>query len=376
MPAARTDIDIKAEEILSQLDVKTYQQVSDLNGISRGKIYKLAVEHKRRKNEARIQERANERRRRQHDFLQEVINASSSSDVQDFLDGLPDETIDLHITSIPYNVGKEYGGAHDIDRRKFHFYLGWLLQVLSEMTRTLKEGGTLFLQVGSTKDDNGMMYPLDILLFEHLRAMGLSFQSRVAWVLPHGLTPKARLSERYETALVFSKGESTVFNANAARIPQKQPKKRAFKGANKGALSGHPLGAWPSNVWNIANVRHNHPDRKHGEHPAMFPLELARRAVLLYTMPGQLVCDAFAGSGTSLVAAKETGRSFTGADLYYEDLRTKRLAAVAMQNTCPLPGVTDESIAIWQAEVVAVRHEAIPITTDQNEALLQTHLLF
>jgi site-specific DNA-methyltransferase (adenine-specific) len=79
-------------------------------------------------------------------------------------------------------------------------------------------------------------------------------------------------------------------------------------------------------------------------------LELARRAVLLYSMPGDLVIDPFSGSGTTHVACRETGRSFSGCDLFYEDIRAKRLASVEPDLVSHLPGVSDETLAVWQAE--------------------------
>jgi DNA modification methylase len=331
----------------------SYEAIGARHGVSRGKVWSVAVEHKARKNEARIMERAAERRQRRKETLLELVNATKTADVLDFFDGLPDEAVQLHATSIPYNLGKSYLGNPDLDRHRHTFYLGWILQVLSEMDRTLAQGGVIFLQVGSTKDDGGARYPLDILLFEYLRNMGLTYQSRVVWRIPHGLTPKKRLAERYETALVFSKGEPKCFNASAARIPQKDPGKRAFKGPHLGELSGSPLGAWPVDVWEIPNVGHNHPEQT--GHPAQFPEELVRRAVLLWSMPGDLVCDPFMGSGTTAAAAKRTHRSFVGCDLAYEDLRAKRLAAVDPDLACALPGVTPESVAVWQAEAHPVR---------------------
>src|SRR3546814_20203055 len=91
----------------------------------------------------------------------------------------------------------------------------------------------------------------------------------------------------------------------------------------RGTLSGHPLGAWPTNVWDdIGNVGHNHPERRCGDHPAQFPLALAKRAILLYTQPGDLVCDPFCGSGPTQVADLDAGRAFVGADLFCEEDRT------------------------------------------------------
>ncbi|SRR5581483_10252020 len=359
-PAQKTSPSIALWEanVLADLATMSYEEVSAKHGISRGKIWKLALRHNARKNEARIQERAAARARRRKEFLQELLNASTTSDVLDFLDGLPDESVALHITSPPYNVGKPYGDAHLIDKHRFHYYIGWLLQVVSELARTTAQGGVICLQVGNTHTDQGARYPLDCVLFEHLCAMGLTYQDRVVWEFPHGLTPKNRLAERYEVMLIFSKGAPKTFNATPARTPQKEPDKRAFKGPNKGKLSGNPFGAHPTNVWRIRHLGHNHKERT--GHPAQFPEELARRAVLLYTMPGDLVADVFSGSGTALAVAKKTGRAFVGADLYYEDLRAQRLAAIEPDLASTLPGVTPESIAIWAAEARAVTASATP----------------
>lgn len=348
----------------------TYGNIRAQTGWSRGKIYALACRHGARKTEARIRERAEERRRRQLEFLASVMNTTAKADVLDFLDGIPDDSIQLMLTSPPYNLGKRYGGSPTADLLRPVYYHGWMLQVLSECARILREGGVLCLQVGSTRDWQGRLMPLDVLLFEGSRQAGLIFQSRIVWVIPHGLTPRHRLAERYETALVFSKGERPTFNPTAARIPQKQPGKRAFKGPNIGHLSGNPFGAWPTNVWEIPHIGHNNSERKHGDHPAQFPVALAKRAVLLYSMAGDTICDPFSGSGTTHVAAVETGRAFVGADLFYQDLRAKRLAEAVPDFACELPGVTDESVAVWEAEAVRVERAAQPLTPQQDQQML------
>lgn len=359
------------QQILELLKTKTYEEVSALTGASRGYIWKLAVRNHARKHEARIQERAIERKRRQREFLAEVMNATVTSDVLDYLDGLPDGAVDLHLTSIPYNVGVQYGGGVSADKWDHLYYLGWMLMVLSEMTRTLREGGVMFLQAGSTRDHRGHLIPLDTILLSHLGNMGLTLRSRVIWTMPHGLTPTGRLAERYETALVLSKGDQRTFNPTSARVPQKDPAKRSYKGPRRGELSGHPLGAFPTNVWSdIPNVGHCHPDKADGGgHPAQFPRALARRAIGLYTVPGDVVADVFVGSGTTACEAKAMGRAFTGCDLFYEDVRARRLARVAPDLVSALPGVTDESIAVWQAEARARNEDAVPITPEQEQRI-------
>jgi DNA modification methylase len=361
--------------VLRLLGKHTYDEVVQQTGWSRGRIYNLAIRVGARKNETRIKERHEQRRQRQAEFLNEILNTTTKCDVLDFLDGLPSNGVSAHITSIPYNLGKHYGDSPTADNMRFTFYLGWTLQIISEIARTLAPGGTLFLNLGSTRDWQDRLIPLDIVLFEYLRQAGLTFQSRIIWVLPHGLVPKRRLAERHETVLVCSKGEQQTFNPNAIRVPQKEPGKRAYKGPNKGRLSGHPLGAFPSNVWPIPHVGNNSTDLKnlksHPKHPAPFPIALARRAILLYSMPGDLVCDVFSGSGTTQQAALETGRAFVGADLFYENLRAARLAQAVPDLICHLPGVSDESIAVWQAETVRVETPAAYITTQQESRMIQ-----
>lgn len=360
MPSTSTESGaVSNDKVLQLLVTNTYEQVREMTGLSRGRIYAIAKQAGARKTEARIRERASERRQRQLEELQAMVNTTVTSDVLDFLDGIPDNSVKMHFTSPPYNLGKSYGEGPSADNMRFTYYHGWLMQVISELARTLQEGGVLCLQVGKTRDWESVLMPLDVLLYEDLRRSGLTFRNRVVWPVQHGLTPADRLSDRYEVILVFSKGEQETFNPTVARTPQKQPGKRAFKGPNIGKLSGNPFGAHPSDVWSdIGQVRNNHPERAHGVHPAQFPLKMVKRAIGLYTMPGDLVCDCFRGSGTTAVGAKEMHRNFVGADLFYGDLATRRTDAAMSDTVSWLPGVTDESVAVWQAEARKVEQPA------------------
>lgn len=343
-------------QVIRALATLTYEQVRELTGLSRGKIYSIAMRYGARKNEAKIREKAAERKQRQKDTLAEIIDQIATADVLDYFDGIPDGDskggVSLIATSPPYNVGKAYGNGASGDQMRHLYYLGWLMQIVSESARVLKEGGVLALQVGSTRTDRDEIVPIDLLVHDFVMKSGLTFQNRIVWTIPHGLTPSRRLSGRHETIMIYSKGAPAHFNADAARTPQKQPGKRAYKGPNKGSLSGHPFGAWPSDVWSVANVGHNSPEKT--GHPAQMPIEIARRLINLYTMPGDLIIDPFAGSGTTAAAAIETGRCFSGCDLFYEDMRAERLRNAGLADICELPGVSSESVAVWQAEAVRV----------------------
>jgi DNA modification methylase len=357
-----------SNEVLALLGEHTYDEVRNITGWSRGKIYSLALRSGARKTENRIRERQEERKKRQLETLAEMMNSTAKADVLDFFDGIPDDSIDAHISSPPYNLGKAYGECASADSMRHVYFHGFLMQVVSEMARTVKPGGVVCLNTGKTRDWQDCLMPMDVMLYDDLRKAGLRFVSRVIWTIPHGLTPKGRLADRYETVLIFSKGDQVTFNPNAARVPQRQPDKRAFKGPNRGKLSGHPYGAAPSDVWNdIPNVGHNHPDSLEGKHPAQFPVNLAKRAILLYSKAGDLVCDAFSGSGSTQIASKQTGRAFIGADLFYDDLRERRLAKTTLDSFTPLPGVTGASVAVWQAEARRVEHQVVTMPTPAEE---------
>lgn len=345
-----------AEEarILGMLPTMTYDEIHRETGFSRGRIYAAALKFGARKTEARIREKAAERKRRQRETLEAIIDTSATSDVLDYLDSMPDGSTRLVVTSPPYNVGKSYGSTAG-DSLRHVYYMGWLMQIISEASRILAEGGVLALQIGATRDNLGQVVPIDMLIHDAIMKTGLTFQNRITWIIPHGLTPARRLAGRSETVLVYSNGTPTHFNANSARTPQKQPGKRAFKGPNIGKISSNPLGAWPTDVWQIPNIGANNGEKT--GHPCQMPEELARRIVQLYTVPGDLVVDPFSGSGTTHAVCIETGRRFSGCDLMYADLREVRLAKAGLADVCPLPGVTDESVAVWQAEAVRVDHD-------------------
>lgn len=357
--------------VLDTLARSTYEETSERTGWSRGKIYDAAVRHGARKHEARIRERAAERERRQAEFLEEIMHSTATADVLDFLDGLPDESVQMFVTSIPYNLGKKYGGAPGADSMRAVYYHGWLMQIISEMSRILKPGGVVFFQSGKTVDWQDNLMPIDVLVYDDFVRSGLTFQNRIMWTQPHGLTPKGRLSDRYETALVFSKGPECTFNPGAARTPQKNPGKRAYKGPNRGRLSGSPLGAHPTDVWDdLPSIRHSPPERRHSDHCAQFPVGLAMRAILLWSLPGDLICDPFNGSGSTQIGAVRSGRDFVGADLFYADTRAARLEAEGFCDLASeLTGVTDDTVAVWQAEARRVDAAAQVVTDAEHKQM-------
>lgn len=240
-----------------------------------------------------------------------------------FMHDLPDESMQLVVTSPPYNIGKAYERRSSMDD-----YVATQAATIAEAVRLTAPGGSIAWQVGNHIARDGEVVPLDLVLYPLFKSHGLKLRNRIVWHFEHGLHASKRLSGRYETILWFTKGDDYTFNLDPIRVPSKYPGKKHFKGPRKGELSGNPLGKNPSDVWIIPNVKSNHPEKT--IHPAQFPVELIERLVLALTNPGDSVLDPYAGVGSSLIAAVKHGRNAYGCDVMkeYFDIAWERLHAL------------------------------------------------
>jgi len=249
-------------------------------------------------------------------------------DALQFVSTIPDNTISLIITSPPYNLGKKYENQVSISK-----YLETQEEIISQLYRILRQDGSLCWQVGNYVE-NGEVYPLDILYYQIFKNLGMYLRNRIIWYFGHGLHASKRFSGRYETLLWFSKSDHYVFNLDPVRIPSKYPGKRYYKGPNIGKLSGNPYGKNPSDVWefiakewdealwNIPNVKSNHPEKT--IHPCQYPIELVERCVLALTKKNDWVYDPYAGVGSALLAALIHGRKAAGSEKEQEYVKIAR----------------------------------------------------
>jgi adenine-specific DNA-methyltransferase len=241
-----------------------------------------------------------------------------AGDVAGFLTQVPDSSVALIITSPPYNLGKNYENRVSIEA-----YLQTQTQIIGQLYRVLREDGSLCWQVGNFVE-KGEVYPLDILYYPVFKQLGMKLRNRIIWKFGHGLHASRRFSGRYETILWFTKSDQYVFNLDSVRVPAKYPGKRHFKGQNKGKPSGNSLGKnptdiweivaqdWEELVWDIPNVKSNHPEKT--LHPCQFPIELVERCVLALTNENDWVFDPYMGVGSALMAAVMHNRRAMGCE--------------------------------------------------------------
>lgn len=240
-------------------------------------------------------------------------------DCLDLLRNIPDNNLNLVITSPPYNLGKEYERKLKLD-----LYLKQQSEVIRECVRALSPTGSICWQVGNYVD-NGSIIPLDAVLYPIFSELGLKMRNRIIWHFEHGLHCRRRFSGRYESIIWFTRSDKYVFNLDPVRIPQKYPGKKYFRGAKAGEYSCNPLGKNPGDMWIIPNVKSNHVEKT--DHPCQFPVELIERLVLSMSNPDDWVFDPFLGTGTTIIAALRHERRGAGAETYskYVDIARERI---------------------------------------------------
>lgn len=234
-------------------------------------------------------------------------------------------SIDVVVTSPPYNIGVAYG-AYD-DRRPRETYLDWLAEVGRAIARVLKDDGSLFLNVGSTNTDPWIAMEVAAAL----RPV-LTLQNHITWVKSVSLgddtvghfkpiTSRRFLNQNHEAIFHFTKSGRVEIDRLAVGVP--------FKDKSNIARWGHKADRrCAGNVWFIPYKTVKSRTQKF-DHPAGFPVALAERCIRLHGVTGARVLDPFLGAGTTLVAAQRLGCAGIGIeiDTAYAETAIRRLAA-------------------------------------------------
>lgn len=237
---------------------------------------------------------------------------------------IAETSIPLVLTSPPYNIGMEYEKPLSTD-----VYVDWCAGWIQELARIVPKDGSVWLNLGYTMvSGRGTAVPISYLLWDRLEPLHLV--QEVVWFFRAGVSCRKRLSPRNEKLLWLVRDPNAyTFDLDAIRLADtRYPNQK-----KNGKLRCNPLGRNPSDVWEIPRVTggFGRSSTERTRHPAQMPLALAERIITACSKPGDLILDPFAGSGTTLVAAKKLGRAAVGIEqcASYIEVAEERLRQMA-----------------------------------------------
>ncbi len=224
---------------------------------------------------------------------------------------LEDNFVNLVLTSPPYNL--ENVSVHNFiqyntyqDNKEFYNYINWLKDIFLKLKPKLKEDARICINIGSQK--NGAI-PTHWYIMDFMFELCYGYYTTIIWnksqtnrrtTWGSWLSPSCpSFPTPFEYILVF-------YNFS---------RKLTHKG--KSDLERQEFIDWSLSLWNVSGEQRM---KKFG-HPAMFPEEIPRRLIKMFSYPGDLVLDPFSGLGTTCKVAKDLKRNYIGFEMdkeYYK----------------------------------------------------------
>lgn len=251
------------------------------------------------------------------------INKIYNADCVEGMKNLPDNFIDLTVTSPPYDNLRTYNGFE------------WNFEATAkELYRITKQGGVVVWVVGDATikgSETGTSFTQAL----HFKKIGFNLYDTMIWrKLNPSVPTEGRYYNAFEYMFVLSKGkpkalnficdkENKTFGSSYKSDSKMNPeiRKRSDKSKEVGKYSRR------HNVWDIA-IGNNKT-----KHPAVFPEKLANDHILTWSNEGDLIFDPFSGSGTTAKMAVLNNRNFIGFEISekYCDIANKRIADATQQ---------------------------------------------
>jgi site-specific DNA-methyltransferase (adenine-specific) len=266
-------------------------------------------------------------------------NSTISFYLQDCLDGLrqniPSSSVDIVVTSPPYNIGKNYGKYND--NLKMEDYLDWIGKVAMEINRVMTNSGSFFINVGNTPSEPWLAFEVAYVLKQHF-----ILQNNMIWIKSiavdksdvsnnsnilgdfsighyNPVNSPRFINDCYEHIFHFTKHGNVVVDKLSCGAPYQDK-------SNIGRYSSRDLKD-RGNTWFVPYETIQ--SKSERPHPSVFPIKLPERCIKLHGQltPDTMVLDPFAGIGSTAVACSRLGVSFIGFEInrQYVDESIRRL---------------------------------------------------
>lgn len=250
-------------------------------------------------------------------------------DCLEIMKEIPEKSIDLTVTSPPYDNLRTYNG--NIDQWCFEKFK----EIADELYRITSDSGVIVWIVGDATI-NGTETGTSFNQALYFKEIGFNLHDTMIWEKPNPMPRDTRIPrywQAFEYMFILSKGKPNHFtflreSTKSSRISQFHQRiengdfrdDRKEKTKSNIVQSTKPLG----NVWQINSCMSN---SERTGHPAQFPEQLALNHILSWSYENDTVLDPFMGSGTTGVAAKKLNRNFYGIELdeHYFEIAKNRI---------------------------------------------------
>lgn len=252
---------------------------------------------------------------------------------------LPDNSVDVTFADPPFNLKKKYNSTFD-DLAALTAYLPWCQQWLAEMVRVTKPTGSIFVH----------NIPKWLTYYAHFLNAMADFKHWITW--DAATAPMGKTLQPTHYGILFYAKNQACHKFYEIRHPHKRCRKCQFLHKDYGGKKArlHPFGALISDVWtDIHRVRH---PKYRDEHPCQLPIHLLERIILMSTDVGEVVLDPFAGTGTTLIAAKRLGRRYIGFEL---DTHYVTMARTKLTQETTLSKIGDSWVSFFLGDIVTIR---------------------
>lgn len=255
--------------------------------------------------------------------ISHLINQIICGDSQVILKDIPDNSIDIIITSPPYNFGLNYESDDNKDAIYWKDYFNKLNNIWQECNRILKPGGRICINIQPLFSD---YMPSHHIISNQLLDLGLLWKAEIIW-------EKNNYNCKY-TAWGSWKSPSMPYMKYTWEFIEVFCKESHKKEGdiNKADITGDEFKKWVYAKWDIVPEI----NMKKFNHPAVFPEELVKRLLKLYSYQDDIVLDPFNGVGTTTLVAYKLNRKYIGVDISEEYCNTARQRLIFEQNQIKL----------------------------------------
>jgi DNA modification methylase len=257
------------------------------------------------------------------------INKIYNMDCLEGMKLLDDNSIDLTVTSPPYDNLRKYNG------------FSWNFEsVAKELYRITKDGGVVVWVVGDATikgSETGTSFKQAL----YFKEIGFNLHDTMIWRKPNPV-PQFPTIKRYtndfEYMFIFSKGQPNTFNPLETRCKtagRKVNRNTNSAFAEQSADRPRDVVTTTKNKKRLSNTWEIGVGSRNKNHPAIFPEKLAENHILSWSNPGDVVLDPFMGSGTTAIACINTNRNYIGFEISKEycDIANERISKFNQSHT-------------------------------------------